>query len=360
MSSTDESVSFRLFLQSLQKSVHFKWFVGVFVPLLVVYMLSLIFDNEPVADPNAFLDNLSQLLGAATGIVFTISTVAIAISSDRYSSLIFSQYVSDKKSRLPLLLITFVIIVATISIGLNEPMTELNYWVMVLLFLYSVEALAYYAWHTLESLAPSSLAKTLKTRGSGEINRISSLPIEQQYERSIFSNEALKETIATLASLVIKATEQRDELLATHFVKTIGELQVDWIEATSEINDTNSFFDPFDKFKPPFCDEIERIFKQSNNSSENFKRQVIGVAVDLIYGLCIKADSNKRLSDSLRWYKQFFRFLVLKQQDGRYHLLHAIREVTDSPSNNYVPVTANVFGELLSTTTGFRSQGNLV
>lgn len=323
--------------------------LGLIWPIGLVFVLSMFFDNDPVADPNAFLDNLSQLLGAAVGIIFTISTIAVTIASDKYTSQIFSRYLSDWKPWVSLTCILIVITIATISIGLNDPMTEFYYWLMVLFFIWSIEALLYYVLHTMDSLQPETLAQYTLNQGLQALDKHSQLPAHEQKDKE----SPLIETAAILAGLTIKAIEQRDEALAEKYLTAMGALQEKWATVTLEPFETNlSGWDIFSKqYESPIINEYERIFKLVYAQiSENLKVVFLSLLRNSIDQLIVSDNNIRKLGTVLRQYNSIFKFMMIqggKEENVRFPFFMILRNTIEHYQNHYIATCTNAISGLL-------------
>ncbi len=120
---------------------------------------------------NAFLTTIAQVLGGVLAIVFSVSALAVAISSDRYTPRQFRRFASDRNTIFVFALVTLLIVTAVVAIALRWPMCRSGLAFSVAYFVMCFVALAFYVQHILSLLDPRNVAESVLQKGLDAIRK---------------------------------------------------------------------------------------------------------------------------------------------------------------------------------------------
>src|SRR3990172_1195509 len=137
--------------------------------LVVVVQLVLRVPINTIVVPgiaNSFLETIAQVDAGILAIIFSVSVLAVEITSDKYSTRLLGNFAFSRATILTFVSLTLPILISVIAIGIQSiPMYQLGFLIMVFLFLFSFAILPYYFLSTLWLLDPRNLAALLRDEG---------------------------------------------------------------------------------------------------------------------------------------------------------------------------------------------------
>lgn len=306
----------RFFTRELRKSLVVSMITGI-IGIVVVYLVS----NKPLSDAldanmaNAFLGTLAQVIAGTVAIVFTVSTLAVTIASDRYSSQLTAKFIYDPLTVTTFLLLLLCGTVAVISIGVSYPMYQWGFLAMAFLFIFCVTMLLFYLIHTVSFMKPEGLATDLLEEGRQAFR-------DQDYEK-------LERVITSLGDIILKAFDRGEDAVAKLYLQSLARLQQHWLEQGQPVERRDAGYASlgFGKRSPIF-NQYRRVLKSfTTRGDEDLSETINALASESILNLMDRSESIEALKGLLSQYNDFVDLVVENKSPARFGFLHSFRDM---------------------------------
>ena len=277
---------------------------------------------------NSFLGIVAQVLGGMLAIVFSVSIVAVEITSSRYTPRLFSYFVRDAGTWLALLSLLGCIFLSVVSMGVQSvPMFQWEFLFMVFSFVFSLLTLPHYFRRTIRLLDPINLAKRI---GDDALRAMS----RQQRER-VF------DLTASLGDVAIKAFERGEEEVATTYLERLHEIQLALVGAESIlIPDKGDSKDVADAlrltlfgYSSPVIDQYYRLFRAATaKNSEAFTLHIAYLLEQETVTLITDGGSDGVLWGTLLQYLRFLRIAAESRDASAERLVRSLANIAVAPT----------------------------
>jgi hypothetical protein len=271
---------------------------------------------------NSFLATIAQVLAGMLAIVFSVSVLAIEITSDRYTPRLFSYFIGYPATWLTLISYLSCILVSVIAIGVQGiPMFQWEFLAMVWLFVFCLMALPYYFRQTLQLLDPRNLAGRIRDEGLRAIERQ--------------NKQKTSEVITSLGDVAIKAFERGEEDITKGYLDALDKMQRALVapDVALQVEDVSSVTSAIFGFgiPSPVVDQYLRIFKVVVvKNSQDLSLSVadrLGEAIVFIMQQVDQGNNEENLKGVLQQYQAFAEIAIENRDVSRFKLARSLRDL---------------------------------
>lgn len=264
---------------------------------------------------NAFLGTVAQVTAGIVAIVFTVSTLAVTIVSDRYSAQLTAKFLYD-----PLTVSTFLLLllcgsVAVVSIGVSYPMYQLGFLAMVFAFVFCLAMLLFYLAHTLSFLKPEGLADNLVEEGTQAL-------LNRDYEK-------LERIITSLGDIILKAFDRGEDAVAKLYFQSLAQLQKKWLEQDQPVEVRDEVYAPFSfGRRSPVFNQYKRVLRTiSTRGDEDLSETINALASESILNVIEQSENIETLKGLLSQYNDLVALVVKNKSPARFGYLRSFRRM---------------------------------
>jgi hypothetical protein len=298
--------------------------VGPTVFVLAIQLIEKVALSTPLSVDlaNSFLATVAQVLAGMLAIVFSVSVLAIEITSDRYSPCLFSYFIGNPATWLTLVSHLVCILLSVIAIGVQEiPMFQLGFLAMVWLFVLCLMTLPYYFEQTLHLLDPRNLARQIGDDGLHALKK-------QDKQKA-------SEAITSLGDVAVKAFGRGEDNITKRYLDALEEMQralvgPDTILLLEEVQDVA----PATMFgfgiPSPVVDQYLRIFKAAvEKNSQDLSLSVANCLGEAVISITqMNQDGSMEiLRGVLHQYQEFVEIAIKNRDISRFGLVRSLREL---------------------------------
>ncbi len=297
----------RLVITSIAIAVTVGWIVGI--PLHAPL-------NENLANP--FLATMAQVLAGILAIVFSVSVLAVEITSDRYTPRLFSFFIGNQATRLTFLSLLVCILISVIAIGVqSQPMPQWGFLAMTWLFVFCLLTLPYYFQQTLRLLDPRNLAEQIRNEGLQALKKR--------------DRQGVLDAVTSLGDVAVKAFERGEDGITRKYLDALQEIQQALIAPDSMLLPTE------DKdiawallgfgISSPVANQYYRIFKVAiAKKNEELTLHIASLLAQTTTTLIDQGSSREILKGILQQYQEFIKIAIEHRDISRFRLVLSLRE----------------------------------
>lgn len=277
---------------------------------------------------NSFLGVVAQVLAGMLAIVFSVSIVAVQITSGRYTPRLFSYFIRDRGTAVALPSLLGCIFLSVVAIGVQSmPMFQWGFLVMVFYFVLCLLALLYYFHRTVQLLDPMNLAKRIRDDTLRAINRQESTTV--------------LDSISSLGDVAIKAFERGEEEVATTYLDRLHEVQVQLVRAELILirdegdggDVAHALRSTLFGYPSPVIDQYSRLFRAASaKKSEAFTLHIAYLLEQEIVSLITDGGSDGVLWGMLLQYLRFLRIAVDSGDASADRLVRSLANIVLAPT----------------------------
>jgi hypothetical protein len=298
-------------------------FIG---PTLVVVTVQGLVRTDLAASLDAdqarsFLGTMAQVLAGILAIVFSVSVLAIEISSDRYTPRLFSHFRNNPATWRALISLLVCTLLSVVPLGIQAiPMYQWGFLAMSWLFVLCLLTMVDYFMQTLWLLDPRNLAKRIR---DGVLQALR----KQDRQKAL-------DAITSLGDIAIKAFERREDEITKKCLDNLQEIQKDLIapDLISILIPSGEGKDIISAYfrreiRSPVVEQYYRVFKlATERQNEEITLYVAGLLYETIVTL-IEQDGNKEiLRGILQQYQEFIKIAVENTNVSRFSLVRYLRQ----------------------------------
>ncbi|MBN1934805.1 MAG: DUF2254 domain-containing protein [Anaerolineae bacterium] len=299
--------------------------VVIFVASIVVPISLFLWERTPLYEAldadiaNSFLATVAQVLAGILAIVFSLSVLAVEISSDRYTPRLFSYFARDRTTWLTFLLLLGCVLISVVAIGIQTiPMYRWGFLAISWLFVLCLLMMLQYFRQVLWLLNPRNLAARILDE--------SRRAVKKQDHPGFFG------TVTSLGDMAVKAFERGEDEIARTCLDSLFEIQQTLIGAglTPAFKTGEEFAAGLFGFGivSPVVDQCYRLFRRAaEEKSEELTRHIASLVSAAIIDL-VGQDGRDQLLRGilLQQYQKFVEIAIEHKDTCRFLLMRNLRE----------------------------------